>query len=320
MTVLVLTSEEDLTADMVIGRLNDRGTPVMRLDPEHFPGRVDLTARIAAGGGTAGHLATEDRRVDLADIRSVWRRRPGPPGHLASVQKEWVSLESERAFYGTLRALDLPWMNHPEAIDRSHYKIWQLQAAAQVGFLTPRTLITTDPEAARAFAAGAGPVIVKSISGRHPEDPPLTMATVEVPRDADFSGVAACPTCLQEKVDKVADVRLTVVGDTMFPCRISSPGRTLDWRFLPVEECSWEITEIPDYVRVGALEYMEAAGLVYAAFDFAIDTGGNYWFLEANANGQFGFVELATGAPISQTIADWLTSPPTAERAWRTWG
>jgi ATP-grasp ribosomal peptide maturase len=315
MTVLVLTSEEDVTADMVITRLTDSGTPVMRVDPEHFPGRVDLTARSDAGGGVAGYLATKERRVKLSSIRSVWRRRPGSPGHLAPLQKNWVSLESERAFYGTLRALDLPWMNHPEAIDRSHYKIWQLRAAEEAGFRTPRTLITTDPVAAERFASGPGPVIVKSISGRHPEDPPLTMSTCEVPRDADFSGVAACPTCLQEKVDKVADVRLTVVGDTMFPCFISSQDRTLDWRFLPMEECTWKIKPIPDEVRKAALRYMAAAGLVYAAFDFAIDADDAFWFLEANANGQFGFVEITTGAPISQTIADWLTSPPTAKGA-----
>ncbi|MEU9405690.1 MvdC/MvdD family ATP grasp protein [Streptomyces sp. NPDC048281] len=311
MTVLVLTSEEDVTADMVIARLIDSGTPVFRVDPEHFPGRVNLTARSTAGGGTAGNITTEHHRVELADIRSVWRRRPGPPGHLVTVQKEWVSLESEQAFYGALRALDLPWMNPPEAIDRSRYKVWQLRAAQEAGFRTPRTLITTDPAAAKEFASGAGPIIVKSISGRHPEEPPLTMTTSEVPRDADFSGVAASPTCLQEKVDKHADVRLTVVGDTMFPCYISSPGRTLDWRFLPVEECTWKIKDVPDEIRKSALRYMAAAGLVYAAFDFAIDADGAFWFLEANANGQFGFVELATGVPISQTIADWLTHPPT---------
>lgn len=314
MTVLVLTSEEDVTADMVITKLNAQGTPVMRVDPEHFPGRVDLTARSLAGGGVAGYIATELRRVKLASIRSVWRRRPGPPGHLAQIQRDWVALESERAFYGVLRSLGVPWMNHPDAITRSHYKTWQLLAAQESGFRTPRTLITTDPFAAERFAS-SGPTIVKSVSGRHPEDPPLTMSTVEVPPDADFSGVATSPTCLQEKINKHADVRLTVVDGEMFPCYISSKDNTLDWRFLPAEECTWSIEQIPDEIRKSALRYMAKAGLVYAAFDFAIDADGQYWFLEANANGQFGFVELATGAPISQAIATWLARPLGARRA-----
>lgn len=33
MTVLILTSEEDVTADMVVVHLNASGVPVVRLDP-----------------------------------------------------------------------------------------------------------------------------------------------------------------------------------------------------------------------------------------------------------------------------------------------
>jgi ATP-grasp ribosomal peptide maturase len=308
MTVLILTSEEDVTADLVINQLVSLGTPVMRTDPEHFPGRVDLTARVTAGGGVVGHIADDRRRVELADIRSIWWRRPGPPGHLANEQKEWVSLESERAFYGALRALDVPWMNHPDARNQSHYKLWQLRTASRTGLKVPQTLMTTVPGAAEQFSAGVGPLIVKSVSGRHPEEPPLTLSTCRVPSDADFSRVAEAATCLQEEIDKRSDVRLTVVGGHMIPCVITSPG-ALDWRFLPVEECTWELGDVPKDVRPAVLRYMEAAGLVYAAFDFAVDADGSWWFLEANAGGQFGFVEIATGAPISRTVAEWLTCP-----------
>ena len=38
MTVLILTSEEDVTADMVVARLYATGTPVLRLDPADLPG------------------------------------------------------------------------------------------------------------------------------------------------------------------------------------------------------------------------------------------------------------------------------------------
>lgn len=317
MTVLILTSEEDVTADMVIKHLAEQGTPLIRIDPENFPGRVDLTARISAGGGVVGHIITKLRSVDLEDLRSIWVRRPGPPGHLATVQKEWVSLESEQAFYGTLRATGVPWMNDPDAIARSRYKLRQLRVAQQAGFKVPHTLVTTVPAAARWFSSSAGPLIVKSVSGRHPEEPPVTLPTTSVPPGADFSGVAASATCLQEEINKVLDVRLTVVGDELFPCFIKSEDRTLDWRFLPEDQCSWEwsTTALPCSVREATLRYMKATGLAYAAFDFAVDSAGEYWFLEANMNGQFGFVEIHTGAPISKAIADWLTSPPGAGSA-----
>jgi ATP-grasp ribosomal peptide maturase len=308
MTVLILTSEEDVTADMVIVHLARRGVPVLRIDPADLPGRVELTARLSAGGGLAGHIATEHRKVDLADVRSIWRRRPGEPGQTAQVQRDWVALESERAFYGALRALGVPWMNHPDARTRSHYKMWQLRAAREAGLLVPQTLMTTSPADAEQFAQ-ARPLIVKSVSGRHPEDPPMTLPTSRVPPGADFAGVAAAAVCLQEEIDKQYDVRLTVVDGQLFPCVVSSADRTLDWRFLPVEECAWSLADAPDAVASGTLRYMEAAGLVYAAVDFAVDDAGRHWFLEANAGGQFGFVEITTGAPISAAIADWLANP-----------
>ncbi|MFF5433396.1 MvdC/MvdD family ATP grasp protein [Streptomyces griseofuscus] len=311
MTVLVLTSEEDVTADMVINCLVKLAVPVMRVDPEHFPGRVDLAARVTAGGELSGRITTDRRSVELTDIRSIWRRRPGPPGHLATEQRPWVSLECERALYGVLRGLPAPWMNHPGAIERSHYKAWQLQLARSVGLRTPDTLFTTVPADAERFAADAGPLIVKSVSGRHPEDPPMTLQTHRVPPGASFAGIADSATCLQSEITKHHDVRLTVVGDQMFPCHIRPRSDAVDWRFEPESECSWRISDIPQNVEQAVRRYMTAAGLVYAAFDFAVDHGGRYWFLEANANGQFGFIELQTGAQISQSIAAWLASPPT---------
>ena len=47
MTVLVLTSEHDVTADLVVARLNDTGVPVVRLDPADLPGDVGLSADMA---------------------------------------------------------------------------------------------------------------------------------------------------------------------------------------------------------------------------------------------------------------------------------
>ena len=47
MTVLVLTCEEDLTADIVVATLHDLGVPLVRLDPADLPGGVSLSAEYA---------------------------------------------------------------------------------------------------------------------------------------------------------------------------------------------------------------------------------------------------------------------------------
>ena len=43
MTVLILTNEEDVTADMVVVHLHATGVPVVRLDPSDLTGGVALS-------------------------------------------------------------------------------------------------------------------------------------------------------------------------------------------------------------------------------------------------------------------------------------
>jgi glutathione synthase/RimK-type ligase-like ATP-grasp enzyme len=52
---------------------------------------------------------------------------------------------------------------------------------------------------------------------------------------------------------------------------------------------------------------MTELGLGYGALDFVIDKDTSQWvFLEINAGGQIGFVEDATGAPLTAQLADLL--------------
>lgn len=308
--ILILTSEDDITADLVMELLPP--DQVLRLEPAGLPGRVDLTARVAAGGEVTGRITAGARSVALEEITAVWWRRPGAPGQDAIVQREFVALECERALYGALRALPgVRWMNHPDATERSRYKPWQLRLAAACGLRVPDTIFTTEPAAAEKFAANHGRLIVKSVSGRHPENPPLTLRTSRVDPGAGWADVAACATCLQPEIDKRADIRLTVVGEEMVACRIEPYEDTLDWRFLPPDDIRWTLVPVPDEIRTALAAYMQRAGLAYAAADFAVDRTGAWWFLEANSNGQFGFVDLAAGATISESIAAWLTAAPT---------
>ncbi len=310
MTVLVLTSPEDVTADMVVDHLNTMDVPVLRLDPADFPERAALTVTYASGLLT-GAITTQHRSAALGDIRSVWMRRPGTPGSGARQQAAWVALESDHAWYGSLRALrGVRWMNHPDAHAACRYKMPQLVLARSVGFSVPPTVFTTVPSHARSFAETHGPLVVKSVSGKAPDDPPLALPTTPVPDGTDFAAVAAGPTCLQSRVDKHADVRLTVVGSEMFCARTeqTAPGSAeLDWRYADPAAVRWSAAPVPPQIGPKVERFMNAAGLAYGAFDFAVTADGEWHFLECNASGQFGFVELAAGLPISRAIAEWLS-------------
>lgn len=308
MTVLILTSEEDVTADMVVLRLGEAGVPVVRLDPADLTNGVSLSGEFVHGT-CRGHLSVGGRLVGIGGLRSVWVRRPGSPAARAAQPSAWLTEESSQALYGMLRSGDARWMNHPDAASRARHKPWQLRLAQGSGLPVPATLITTFPQAARAFAERFPDLVVKPVSGAHPQEPPRAVPTSRVAPDADFAAVAFGPTLLQRRIAKRADIRLTAVGTTLLAARKAADPDAgpddVDVRFAP-SVSPWLPVEVPPRVAEGVLRYLRDAELAYGAFDFAEDADGIWWFLECNQSGQFGFVEMDTGQPIAATIAAWL--------------
>ncbi|MFB7334575.1 ATP-grasp ribosomal peptide maturase [Streptomyces adustus] len=311
MTVLILTCEEDVTTDMVIVHLNATGVPVVRLDPADLTNGVALSGEYVHGA-FRGHLSSAGRLVSIEGLRSVWVRRPGAPAANAAGASAWLAEESSQALYGMLRGSGARWMNHPDAAVRARHKPWQLHLAQRTGLPVPATLITTFPQAAREFAERYPDLVVKPVSGAHPQDPPRAVPTSRVAPDADFTAVAYGPTLLQRRVAKSADIRLTVVGERMLAAR-KAADPDADPDLVDVRYASsavpWRPVEVPPRIADAVRAYLRGAELAYGAFDFAEDADGTWWFLECNQSGQFGFVEVDTGQPIAHAIARWLARP-----------
>ncbi len=317
MTVLILTCEEDVTADMVVVHLNGSGVPVVRLDPADLTDGVSLSGEFVHGR-FRGHLSVGGRLVSIGGLRSVWVRRPGTPAGRAPQPSAWLTEEASQALYGMLRGCDARWMNHPDAARQARHKPWQLRLAQRCGLPVPATLITTFPRAAREFAERFPDLVVKPVSGAHPQDPPRAVPTSRVAPDTDFSAVAYGPTLLQRRIAKRADIRLTAVGERLLAARkATAPDADpddVDVRFA-APGSPWEPAEVPARTAEAVHAYLNRAGLAYGAFDFAEDADGMWWFLECNQSGQFGFVEVETEQPIARTIAEWLSRPIPEEPA-----
>ncbi|MCX2971922.1 ATP-dependent carboxylate-amine ligase, partial [Streptomyces sp. JHD 1] len=78
-----------------------------------------------------------------------------------------------------------------------------------------------------------------------------------------------------------------------------------DWRS-DYESHSYAVCDPPASVTAGVLRMLKRLELPYGAFDFAVTPDGDWRFLEVNPSGQFGFVEQATGLPITAAIVDYL--------------
>lgn len=313
--VLVVTKVDDVTADLVIEELNRRGVCVVRLDPGDFPADVAVTARLG-GGDLDGRLCTATRRAELAWIRSVYWRRPSPyaaPDGLSAQDAHWCVDQARYGLGGILGALpSARYVNHPWRNRDAEYKPAQLATAARCGLAVPPTLLTNDTEQARRFAQEYGPVVYKPLRNTdfHGEGSrALTVWVEEVEPSSIDAGVAQTVHLFQQRVNKVADVRLTAVGERLFAVRIDGAG--LDWR-RDYDALSYTLIETPPDVAKGIRAYLEAFGLVFAAFDFGLDADGRYWFYEGNPNGQWAWFPGEITDQITAAIADQLQHPGTS--------
>ncbi|MEU6368667.1 ATP-grasp ribosomal peptide maturase [Streptomyces sp. NPDC046931] len=306
MTVLILTCEQDVTADMVVAELHGAGVPVVRLDPADLPGAVAVAGEYVHGA-FQGHLSAGGRLVSTSGLRSIWVRRPGVPAERAAEPSAWLTEEASQALYGMLYGTGARWMNRPDAALRARHKPWQLHLAQRTGLPVPATLITTFPQAARDFAGRFPDLVVKPVSGTHPQDPPRAVPTSRIAPDADFAAVAFGPTLLQRRIAKRADIRLTAVGDRLLAARkpAAADADEVDVRFAP-SPGPWQPVDVPPRIARSVHDFLTRAELAYGAFDFVEDSDGIWWFLECNQSGQFGFVEMDTGQPIARTLAQWL--------------
>ncbi|MCW5252688.1 MULTISPECIES: ATP-grasp ribosomal peptide maturase [unclassified Streptomyces] len=311
--VLVLAGHFDPTCDLVVEELNRRAVPVFRADMAEFPLRLVLAASLS-GGRWHGTLANERRTLDLARVRSVFYRRPTRPRFPEGMSREArkvAETEARWGFGGLLSALPCRWLPPPGKAADAEYKPLQLRVAAEAGLSVPRTLVTNDPDAARDFAEEVdGPLVYKPffhVRGTAEGRTVAVYANVLRPGDLPHPDIATTAHLFQEWVPKAYEVRLTAVGGRIFAAGIhaGSDAGHVDWRSDYASHTYW-VCEPPADVSAGVLRMLAKLGLPYGAFDFVVTPEGEWRFLEVNPSGQYGFIEQATGLPITAAICDYL--------------
>lgn len=309
--ILVISYSGEEHTDEVVARLAKNGREVQRIDLADFPARQGLTLSWPADneppsylvGGSAG-------TVDLSRVRAAWWRRVTPFTADDAIKDPKIQAfavsETSEAINGMLDALHCKWMNPRAADDAAHHKPYQWSAAKEVGLRLPRTLVTTDPAAARRFIGeiGVGKVVYKSFLAMHE-----AWRETRLVQKADLDRldlVRLAPVIFQEYIPGV-DLRIIAVGDQLFTAEIDARDTVypVDMRMV-IGESKVRPVELPKEVYVALIKLQKRLGLVYGAIDVRRTDDGEYYFLEVNPAGQWMFVETRTGLAISQAIADYL--------------
>lgn len=321
--ILVLSNGRDATSDFFEDRLKVARERYLRMNTDCLSEyAVDLRV---GDDSVCGTFSTPDgQQFELSAIKSIYYRRPKPPrvsDEVTPALREWVQNEHRKLWGGLLNLYpSCKWVNHPLAISGANYKPEQLARAVRVGLNVPPTLITNDPHAARNFCESHNwRVVVKPIGhgqvGNDGTEQESLIYTNLIDQDyfEQLSSVGVCPTLLQAYVEKVLDLRVTVVERECMAVELHSQERDVskvDCRRDNMEGMRYTVTQLPADLRSKLVSLTRSYSLHFAAIDMAIDQAGRYWFFELNPAGQWAWLEQQAGAPISDALIRCLRRDP----------
>lgn len=307
--ILAISHAQDGHAQAVLDALRKLGASVHLLDLAAFPREYRLEARYNGDQARSFRLLRSNgEAVDLNACGASWWRRPqafvlhqelgSPTNHT------FAFTEATEAFTGLWQALDTFWVNPPAADANAHRKLYQLKVAQEVGLPIPDTLITSDPRLAREFIDlhGLGHTIYKAFSGTREAWRETRLVRKE--ELALLDAVRFAPVIFQRYIDAVVDLRVTVVGDAIFPAAVHSQQSAypIDFR-MDMANTRIDVHTMPEDVQHRLRALMRRLSIVYGAIDMRVTPSGEYVFLEVNPAGQWLFIEGHSKQPITASLA-----------------
>ena len=247
----------------------------------------------------AGVLVRPGSRIPLADFDAAYARPLAP---VALVDTPAHERESKilATMVTWLDVADARVVNRPRDMHSNGSKPYQAQLIAAAGFEVPESLVTTDADEVRAFAARVGPLVFKSISG---------IRSIVRRLDDGYVGrldrVRALPTQFQALIEG-DDVRVHVVGAEVFATRIRSTAT--DYRYAGRDGVDAELTAttLPDEVAQRCLDLSVDLGLPLVGIDLRETPDGRFVCFEANPMPGYSYFESHTEQPISEALVRYL--------------
>jgi hypothetical protein len=310
--ILVLSLPDDAHARAVLGFLHQRGEESGSTIGTPTNGSVAIGFHDRDPPSLTLRFGTEP--LDLVGVSATWWRRPQAPslGAIGDPNARWFAAsEWSEVLAGLWLLLGGRWMNEPALDERASHKPYQLRVAAEVGLVVPKTLMTSDPGAARAFVDEVG--LERTIFKTFAATQTVWRETrlVREPEVELLDAVRLAPDIFQEYGEADADVRVTVVGHEIFAVAIDARGTdySLDFR-MSLGQTRTSPAILPRGVVRKVRALMKRLGLAYGAIDMRRTPSGEYVFLEINPAGEFLFAQDHGGQPIAEAVATWLAGRP----------
>ena len=315
--ILILTNSQDEHTHLIVPRIEKMGGRVFRIDTDRLVSHFQLTAS-PSHDKPSFRCNTPVGTFTSDEITAVWIRRPFGNSDLPRTAHEKLTHQESYSTINALTDFFTPQktliVDHPSYVNRASEKITQLLIAKSLGIDIPSSLITPDvKDATRFVQQHNGNVIVKAIKYCYAEtvDDGISIPTSLLKKDVNLSMVRNCPTLFQENIEKVQELRITIIGRRLFTVAFNVqhiPEARIDFRdaMLKIMEVPHEVVRLPKKLERQLMNLLAYYHLNFGAIDMAKTSSGDYVFFELNPAGQFLWLDLVTDLKLADEMAKFL--------------
>ena len=322
--ILTFTEPYDDHALFVQEGLRAKGGDTLLWYTADLAQRLRASLEMAPESGASWRISGPELSFGSIPPQVIWHRRPAWPvisDAIHPADRAWARVENEEFHTWLLAALPASafWVNSLGGSRAARSKIYQQDVARRAGLSIPRTLYSNDPHEIRAFIhAQGGRVAYKAFTQKGfwkiKNDGRAVLFTALLTADQlpDDEVLRATPGMYQPYLDKVYELRVTVMGEHIFAAKVDSQSTDvgkLDWRrghSGTMQLGGFEPIELSAELNRAILHLMRTMGLIFGCLDFIVTPSGDHVFLEVNEMGQFLFVEELTGMPLLDAFCELL--------------
>lgn len=327
--VLIISDKADTHADLVEKKLKEKNVDSLRLNTEEYSSENQISFSFGNELNSSLSFIIKNKKYNLSEIGAIWYRKPFSFWPIkrhtfkSKIAESMTRSETDQVIQASLifanQNTNIFILNERQTNLVAGYKPLQLAYAKEIGFSIPRSLISSSSKNIKELINNCNNSSVLKLMGhqmfqfgnkRQCFD--TNELTLEHYNKISKKTNHNYPIFIQEKIKKISELRITVVGKKIFACEIdvrSIDKKTIDIRATKMNLLPHKPLKLTKSIEKKCFLLLKKFNLQYAAIDMAVDTDGNYIFFEINPNGQYLWIENLTGMPISQAIADLLANP-----------
>ncbi|MDF0680502.1 MAG: hypothetical protein P0116_06005 [Candidatus Nitrosocosmicus sp.] len=311
-TVLILTKKSDIESDLVGIQLLKHGIDYVKITEEDIPLNFGFKFEIRKNEKSLLYL--RNRKINPRNIKIVLFRYFDLKflNYYTGIFQAFFAQQWYQAFNCLRITLDSTWINDSQKTFDAENRLKQLVTAQRIGLSIPETSITNSILDGKKFFKRYSKSIMKVL---HHHEIILNQRSfkfltnnMELDHLLSFEDIVYAPVIFQEKIENDSEIRVTVIGDKIFACKLSIKDKSKysDLHKIRESKIIFEEINLGKKMEKQCIKLNRELGLHVSSIDLIQSKNGELFFLEINPIGDWYWIEKHTNLPITKSMFDFV--------------